>query len=83
MLPVAMRSADNPMQRLRNALAAKEGGVEVAQATLEAAQASYEEEKKVLQAQISFLTVVLEKERVENDEKIRKLTSFIPSSSST
>lgn len=36
MLLAAMRNANNPVQRLRNALAAKQDEVEVVQATLEA-----------------------------------------------
>ncbi|KAM3360043.1 hypothetical protein P3S68_019754 [Capsicum galapagoense] len=82
-LPAAMRSADNPMQRLRNALVAKQSEVVVAQAALKAAQAAHEEEKQVLQAQITSLTAILEKERANNADIIRKLTSLIPSSSST
>lgn len=62
MLPVSMKSADNPMQRLRNSLAEKQAEVEVAQAALEAAQAAHEEEKGILHAQIASLSSLLEKE---------------------
>ena len=82
-LPPAMRNADNPMQRLRNALTAKQSEVVVAQAALEAAQAAHEEEKQVLQAQIASLTALLENKRVDNADIIKKPTSLIPSSSST
>lgn len=77
-LPAAMRSADNPMQKLRNALEAKQGELEGAQAAL----AVHEDEKRVLEAQIASLTATLEKERTENVDIIRKLTSLIPSTSS-
>ncbi|KAM3216090.1 hypothetical protein P3L10_025530 [Capsicum annuum] len=59
MLPISMRSADNSMQRLRNTLAKKQAKVEVAKAALEAA---HEEEKGILQAQISSLNSLMEKE---------------------
>ncbi|KAM3220440.1 hypothetical protein P3L10_024971 [Capsicum annuum] len=83
MFPTAMRSADNPMQRLRNVFVAKQSEVDVAQAALEVAQATREEEKQVLQAQIASLTALLKKERAENANIIKKQTSLIPSSSST
>ncbi|KAM3201326.1 hypothetical protein P3L10_033689 [Capsicum annuum] len=82
MLPGSMKNVDNPMQRLRNALADKQGEVEPAQAALEAAQATYEEERGILQAQIASLTSLLERKRAENVDVIRKITSLIPSSSS-
>ncbi|KAM3236738.1 hypothetical protein P3L10_016775 [Capsicum annuum] len=83
MLPVSMKSADNSMQRLRNSLAEKQAEVEIAQVALEAAQAAHEKEKGILQAQIAFLNSLLEKERAENADVFRKLTSLIPSFSFT
>lgn len=83
MLPISMRSVDNPMQRLKNALASKNVELEVAQAALEAAQAAYDNEKMALLAQIASLTATLECERSEYADIVRNLTSLIPSSSST
>lgn len=81
MLPDSMRNVDNPMQRLRNALADKQGEVKAAQVTLVAAQAAHEEESGILQAQIASLTSLLEREKAKNTDVIRKLTSLTPSSS--
>ncbi|KAM3220618.1 hypothetical protein P3L10_019886 [Capsicum annuum] len=81
-LPASIRRADNPMQKLQNALEAKQGEMEVAQAALEAAKAIHKDETRALKAQITSLTTTLEKERTENAAIIRSLTFFIPSTSS-
>ncbi|KAM3203576.1 hypothetical protein P3L10_031202 [Capsicum annuum] len=73
MLPASMRSVDNLVRRLRNALAAKTIELEVAQATLDTVQAAHEDEKKVLQAKIASLTTSLERERSENADIARKI----------
>ncbi|KAM3338720.1 hypothetical protein P3S68_030806 [Capsicum galapagoense] len=81
-LPAAMRHADKPLQKLRNILEAKQGELEGTQAALVAAQAVHKDEKRVLKAKITSLTTILDKERDENADIIRKLTSLIPCTSS-
>ncbi|PHT27369.1 BTB/POZ domain-containing protein POB1 [Capsicum baccatum] len=54
-----MRSANNPMQRLRNALAAKTAELEADQAELEFVQVAHNAEKLELLAQIVYLQATL------------------------
>ncbi|KAM3249812.1 hypothetical protein P3L10_011582 [Capsicum annuum] len=82
-LPISIRSAYNPMQQLRNALATKTAELEDVQAELEAAQVAHNFEKLELLAQIASLQAALESERSVNAEIVQKLTHHTPFASFT